>query len=303
MRELVVLGTASQVPTRYRNHNGYLLRWDDEGLLFDPGEGTQRQMTLAGVASSAVNRLCLTHFHGDHCLGVPGVIQRASLDRVDHPIVAHFPASGAEYFARLRHASIFWDHVDVREEPVAASGTVAVGAFGVLEARALEHSTDVFGYRLVEPDGRRFVPELLSHFGISGAQVGELDRAGALRVGDRMVEVGQVSESRRGQRFAFVMDTRLCRGVYELADGADMLVIEATFLSEDEDLARQYGHLTARQAAQVAADSRVRTLVLTHFSQRYQEASGRYADEAAAVFSGDIVVAEDLMRVPVPARR
>jgi ribonuclease Z len=245
------------VPTRYRNHNGYLLRWDDEGLLFDPGEGTQRQMTLAGVASSAVNRLCLTHFHGDHCLGVPGVIQRASLDRVDHPLVAHFPASGAEYFARLRHASIFWDHVDVREEPVAAAGTVAVGAFGVLEARALEHSTDVFGYRLVEPDGRRFVPELLSRFGISGAQVGELDRAGALQVGDRMVEVGQVSEPRRGQRFAFVMDTRLCRGVYELADGADMLVIEATFLSEDEDLAQQYGHLTGRQAAQVAADSRV----------------------------------------------
>ena len=231
MRELVVLGTASQVPTRYRNHNGYLLRWDDEGLLFDPGEGTQRQMVLAGVAASAVNRLCLTHFHGDHCLGVPGIIQRASLDRVGHPITAHFPASGAEYFARLRHASIFYDTVDVREQPIEAGGTVAVGAFGVLEARALEHSTEVFGYRLVEPDGRRFIPELLSRFGISGPEVGELDRTGAIRVGDRVIEVEQVSEVRAGQRFAFVMDTRLCDGVYELADGADLLVIEATFLT------------------------------------------------------------------------
>lgn len=303
MRELVVLGTASQVPTRYRNHNGYLLRWDDEGLLFDPGEGTQRQMVLAGVPASAVNRLCLTHFHGDHCLGVPGIIQRASLDRVAHPITAHFPTSGAEYFARLRHASIFYDTVDVREEPIEASGVAAVGAFGVLEARALEHSTDVFGYRLVEPDGRRFIPELLSRFGISGPDVGELDRTGAIRLGDRVVDVAQVSELRRGQRFAFVMDTRLCDGVYELADGADMLVIEATFLAQDEDLAVQYGHLTARQAAQVAAECGVRTLVLTHFSQRYQDAAGRYIDEAAAVFAGDIVVAEDLMRVPVPARR
>ncbi|SBS76722.1 Ribonuclease Z [uncultured Mycobacterium sp.] len=303
MRELVVLGTASQVPTRYRNHNGYLLRWDDEGLLFDPGEGTQRQMVLAGVAASAVNRLCLTHFHGDHCLGVPGIIQRASLDRVGHPITAHFPASGAEYFARLRHASIFCDTVDVREQPIEAGGTVAVGAFGVLEARALEHSTDVFGYRLVEPDGRRFIPELLSRFGISGPEVGELDRTGAIRVGDRVIEVEQVSEARAGQRFAFVMDTRLCDGVYELADGADLLVIEATFLTEDEHLAVQYGHLTARQAAQVAAECRVRTLVLTHFSQRYQDAASRYVDEAAAVFGGDIVVAEDLMRVPVPVRR
>lgn len=298
-----MLGTASQVPTRYRNHNGYLLRWDDEGFLFDPGEGTQRQMMLAGVSVSAVNRLCLTHFHGDHCLGVPGVIQRASLDQVDHPLIAHFPASGRDYFDRLRHASIFYDRVEVGEEPVLADGTVAVGAFGVLEAAALEHSTDVFGYRLVEPDGRRFVPELLAHFGISGPDVSELDRVGSLRVGDRVVEVGEVSEPRPGQRFAFVMDTRLCDGVYALADGADMLVIEATFLAEDEELAHQYGHLTARQAAAVAAECGVRTLVLTHFSQRYPDAADRYLEEAAAAFSGDVVVAEDLMRVPVPARR
>jgi ribonuclease Z len=98
------------------------------------------------------------------------------------------------------------------------------------------------------------------------------------------------------------MDTRLCDGVYALADGADMLVIEATFLNEDEDLAHRYGHLTARQAASVAAECGVRTLVLTHFSQRYVDAAARYTDEAAAVFSGDLVVAEDQMRVPVPRR-
>lgn len=303
MRELVVLGTASQVPTRYRNHNGYLLRWDGEGVLFDPGEGTQRQMVLAGVAAGAVNRLCLTHFHGDHCLGVPGVIQRASLDRVSHPIVAHFPVSGQQYFDRLRHASVFYDAADVRAEPVQTDGPVAAGAFGVLEARALDHSIDVFGYRLVEPDGRRFVPELLSRFGISGPQVGELERAGRITVGDRVIELAEVTEQRHGQRFAFVMDTRLCEGVYELADGADMLVIEATFLQQDEELAQRYGHLTARQAAGVAAACGVRTLVLTHFSQRYLNAADRYRQEAAEVFSGDMVVAEDLMRIPVPARR
>src|SRR5919206_2468753 len=113
-RSFIALGTASQVPTRYRNHNGYLLRWDDEGLLFDPGEGTQRQMTLAGVPSSAVNRLCLTHFHGDHCLGVPGIIQRLSLDRMAHPVVAHYPASGAAFFARLRHAAAFHETAELR---------------------------------------------------------------------------------------------------------------------------------------------------------------------------------------------
>jgi ribonuclease BN (tRNA processing enzyme) len=81
-RELVVLGTASQVPTRARNHNGYFLRWDDDGLLFDPGEGTQRQMLFAGVTAHQVTRVCVTHFHGDHSLGLPGVLQRMALDQV-----------------------------------------------------------------------------------------------------------------------------------------------------------------------------------------------------------------------------
>src|ERR687883_1083152 len=138
-RKFIALGTASQVPTRTRNHNGYFLRWDAEGLLFDPGEGTQRQMLRAGVPSSAITRLCLSHFHGDHVLGVPGVVQRLSLDRVPHPVVAHYPASGAEFFARLRYAASFHETAQLREEPVTAEGVVATGAFGALLARRLDH--------------------------------------------------------------------------------------------------------------------------------------------------------------------
>ena len=296
-----MLGTSSQVPTRHRNHNGYLLRWDGEGLLFDPGEGTQRQLLLAGVPASTVTRLCLTHFHGDHCLGVPGVVQRLSLDEVRHPVHAYFPASGQEFFARLHHACIFHDRADLCEEPVIADGPVAMGAFGVLEARTLDHTVDTIGYRLTEPDGRRFVPELLARFGIGGPAVGELHRAGSIEMDGRIVDVSDVSEPRLGQRFAFVMDTRLCDAVYALADGVDLLVIEATFLSEAEDLAARYGHLTARQAARVAAECGVRRLVLTHFSQRYTDIR-QYRDEAAEVFDGDLVIAEDLAVIPVPKR-
>lgn len=296
-----MLGTASQVPTRHRNHNGYLLRWDDEGLLFDPGEGTQRQMLLAGVAMSSVTRLCLTHFHGDHCLGVPGVVQRVSLDRVRHPVPAYFPASGLEYFHRLRHASVFDDQADIPEHPVVADGPVATGAFGLLETRRLDHRIDTIGYRLIEPDGRRFVPELLARHGITGRDVGELQRTGSVTVDGPVTELSQVSEARRGQKFAFVMDTRLCDAVFELADSADMLVIEATFVHADTDLATRYGHLTARQAGRVAAECGVRRLVLTHFSQRYPD-TRQHRDEAAEVFAGDVVVAEDLTRIPVPRR-
>jgi ribonuclease Z len=302
VRELVVLGTASQVPTRRRNHNGYLLRWDGEGLLFDPGEGTQRQLTLAGVAAADLTRICLTHFHGDHCLGVPGIVQRLSADRVAHPVTAHFPASGQRFFARLRHACAFHEVADLREAPIEEDGPITEAAFGRLEARRLDHPVEAFGYRLVEPDGRRMVPELLASHGLAGRRVGQLQRAGVLDVAGRTVRLAEVSVPRPGQRFAFVMDTRLCDAVYALADGADLLVIEATFLTEDAALAEKYGHLTAAQAAGVATECGVRRLVLTHFSRRYDDPA-RFRAEAGEVFGGDLVIAEDLARIPVPTRR
>jgi ribonuclease Z len=301
VRELTVLGTASQVPTRHRNHNGYLLRWDDEAILFDPGEGTQRQMLMAGLAVSPITRICITHFHGDHSLGLPGVIQRISLDKVRHPVTVHYPAGGQEYFDRLRHATSFWDNSDLHPRPV---GPDLVGRpwavetpIGRLTALPLRHSIEAYGYRLVEPDGRRMLPERLAEHGISGPAVGELQRTGRLGA----VTLDEVSAPKPGQRFAFVMDTGLCDSVFALAEGVDLLVIESTFLAEDEDLAAFVGHLTAGQAASVARQSGVRTLVLTHFSQRYPDAS-RFLDEARAEFEGDIVIAEDLMRIGVPGR-
>jgi ribonuclease Z len=296
VRELVVLGTASQVPTRLRNHNGYVLRWDDEVILFDPGEGTQRQMLMAGLSVSPLTRICITHFHGDHSLGLPGVIQRISLDRTPHPVTVHYPAGGQEYYDRLRHATSFWDNADLRAVPVGAGFATPTPA-GRLTALPLWHSLETYGYRLDEPDGRRMLPDRLAAHGITGPAIGELQRTGRLGA----VTLDQVSEPRPGQSFAFVMDTGLCDNVFALADGVDMLVIESTFLAEDAATAAQVGHLTAGQAASVARQSGVRTLVLTHFSQRYTE-PGRFLDEARPHFDGEIVIAEDLMRVPVPPR-
>ncbi|TDB96720.1 ribonuclease Z [Micromonospora fluostatini] len=302
MRELVVLGTASQTPTRQRNHNGYVLRWDDEVILFDPGEGSQRQLLHTGVTATDLTRICVTHFHGDHCLGLPGMIQRLSLDRVPHPVPVHFPAAGAEYFARLRHASSFHETAELAVEPITTDGQRIALRCGTLEARRLRHPIETYGYRLVEPDGVRTLPDRLAGYGISGPAVGELLRVGHLDVDGRRVTRAQVSEARPGQRFAFVMDTGLCDGVYALAERADLLVIEATFLTSEAALAAEVGHLTAAQAARVATESGVRRLVLTHFSQRYADPA-RFVAEAREHFTGDLVVATDLSTVPVPPRR
>ena len=294
MRELVILGTASQVPTRSRNHNGYLLRWDGEGLLFDPGEGTQRQMLHAGVSATRITRICLTHVHGDHCFGLPGVLSRMALDGVPHPVHLHYPVSGEEMVRAL--VAVSSPGIDLRLHPHGAAGTVAPG----LEVHPLKHRIETYGYRLTEPDGRTFLPDRLAAAGITGADVGRLQRDGRLG----RIRVEDVSIARPGQRFAFVMDTAPCAGAEELADGADLLVAESTFSNDDAGLAAEYRHLTAGQAGELAASAAVGTLVLTHFSSRYSDDVTPLAEQARErAGTATVVAANDLDRITVPRRR
>ncbi|QCB93070.1 ribonuclease Z [Cellulomonas shaoxiangyii] len=297
MRELVVLGTSSQVPTRTRNHNGYLLRWDGQGLLVDPGEGTQRQMIHAGVPASAVTRVCLTHVHGDHCYGLPGVLSRMVLDGVQHPVHVHYPASGEAVVRAL--VGLATPGLDLRLHPHGAAGPVADG----LDVVPLRHRVEAYGYRLTEPDGRTFLPERLAAAGVAGPDVGRLARDGRLGA----VRVADVSVPRPGQRVAVVMDTAVCDGAAELADGADLLLAESTFADADAGLAETYLHLTAGQAGALAAAGGARTLVLSHFSSRYPDVGPLRAEAEAAVRAAGatttVVAAHDGDRVPVPPRR
>ncbi|MEV0336333.1 ribonuclease Z [Nocardia sp. NPDC050717] len=290
-RELIVLGTAGAVPTRRRNHNGYLLRWGGQAILFDPGEGTQRQMAHAGASATELHWLCVTHFHGDHSLGVPGIVQRLGRDGVPHDVHAVFPAEGAEYWTRLRYATSYYGSATIVEHPVAGSGATLPGDGFTVTALPLEHSIPTYGYRVAEPDGRTFLPERLRAHGISGAAVREL--SGTL--------LEECTVPRPGQKVAFVMDTRLCDNVFALADGVDMLIIESTYLDSELDQAMERGHLTARQAGDVARACGVKTLVLTHFSERYGESDDPLFLEQAG-FPG-AVLAHDLDRIPLPARR
>jgi ribonuclease Z len=293
MRDLIVLGTASQVPTRTRNHNGYLLRWDGQGLLFDPGEGTQRQMIHAGVSATQITRICLTHVHGDHCFGLPGVLSRMALDGVAHPVHLHYPASGDDVVRAL--VSISSPGIDLRLRPHGSSGTIAEG----LEVRPLKHRIETYGYRLTEPDGRSLLPDRLAAAGIKGPDVGRLQREGILAG----VHLDDVSVPRPGQRFAFVMDTAPCTGAEDLADGVDLLVAESTFSNEDAALATQYRHLTAGQAGELAATGEVNTLVLTHFSSRYDDVSQLGAQAGAQAPGTKVIAAHDLERIAFPKRR
>ncbi len=302
-----MLGTASQAPTRHRNHNGYALRWDDRLVFFDPGEGFQRQCTLAGVAIARADAVCLTHFHGDHCLGLPGLIARRGADQCTEPLPVWFPGDGERFFARLRTCTAAAYDPPLLPHPIVEPGVV--GSIGDLSvtAQPLRHPVTAFGYRLQEPDRRSFDAAELDARGIRGPDVGRLEQQGELETPTGRVMIDEVSTVHPGQSMAFVMDTAICDSILELAAAVDLLVIESTFLDADEALAADYGHLTAAQAGRVAAEAGARRVVLTHFSQRYGDAPDGGTTELfraeAAAHHPDVHAANDFDTVTVPPRR
>jgi ribonuclease Z len=300
-RKLIVLGTASQVPGRTRNQNGYLLRFDDEGFLFDPGEGTQRQMIVSGVSVSEITKIFITHFHGDHCLGLAGIIQRISLDRVPHEVEVYYPASGRKFYEHLRDSSLYYNTARLKECPVEKAGLIYSDKKISIEAMPLDHVVETYGYRIRENDSFTLIPEELDKAGIRGNDVGELKSKGSVTVDGRTVHIEDVGKALQGQVFAFVMDTRECKAAYDLAQGADLCVMEATYLSDKEDLALEYCHLTSAQAGRIARDAHVKRLVLSHYSQRY-ESTELFLSEALE-YHDDVIVAQDGDYIFMPKRK
>ncbi len=300
-RRFIALGTASQVPTRERNHNGYFLRWDAEGFLFDPGEGTQRQMIFAEVSASSITKIFITHFHGDHCLGLAGILQRISLDRVAHTVQIFYPASGEKYIDNLANSSIYHNAAKIERVPITKEGTIFRGKDYVIESYRLDHSVECWGYRLKENDSVSFLPEKLEEFGIRGVAVGRLKNEGSIEINGKMISVVDCSIEKRGQSFAFVMDTRVCANACRLAANADLLVCESTYLAPETVEAKTNGHLTATQAAEIARDANANLLVLTHFSQRYQNIQD-FVTEAQTIHLHSIAV-NDGDFVDLPKRK
>lgn len=298
VRDLIILGCSSQQPTRFRNHGAYLIRWNEEGLLFDPGEGTQRQFIFANVAPTVVTRIFVSHFHGDHCLGLGSILMRLNLDKIPHIVHCYYPASGKKYFDRLRYGTIYHENIQVVEHPVAAAGLVEDDGHFRIEATFLEHGVENIGWRITEPNTRKFDKQKLAAHGVFGPHVKELEEKGKLIINGKEVLLDDVSYMRQGDAIAVVIDTRVCQNAIDIAKDARLLLCESTYLEEHRDLAYFHYHLTAHQAANIAKQAQAKELVLTHFSARYQTLR-EFEVEAKEIFP-NVHVAEDFKVFPFP---
>lgn len=298
VRDLTILGCSSQQPTRFRNHGAYFFRWNGEGFLFDPGEGTQRQFIFANMAPTGITRILVSHFHGDHCLGLGSILMRLNLDKVTHPIHCYYPASGKKYFDRLRYGTIYHETIHVVEHPVSSEGIVDDDGNFCIEAVFLEHGVDNIGWRITEKDTRKFDSAKLESKGIRGPLVKELQEKGVVLINGKTVFLDEVSWIRKGDSIAVVIDTRYCQNAIDISRNAILLLCESTYLEEHKELAYKHLHLTARQAATIAKEAHAHQLILTHFSARYQNLKA-FEVEARSVFPNTLI-ADDLLTFPLP---
>jgi ribonuclease Z len=301
MLTVTLLGTSAAVPSVDRNVSGLAMQREGETLLFDCGEGTQRQMMRYGV-SFAFREIFFTHYHADHFLGVTGLLRTLGLQDRTAPVMLYGPRGAAKILGAAVTLGIERNRFDVDIVEVAAGATLARAEYDIAVFET-DHRADTIGYALVEhPRRGRFNPERARALGIpEGPLWGRIHKGEAVELpdGTRVEPAELVGDSRPGRKVVYTGDTRPCATVVTAAAGADLLVHEATFGEDERERAVETGHSTAAQAAEVARQAGVRRLVLTHISPRYTRDAPELLAEARAVFPQS-VVARDGLSLDVP---
>jgi ribonuclease Z len=298
---ITFLGTAAARPTVGRNVSSLVVQREGELLMFDCGEGTQRQMMRFSTGFS-ISRICLTHVHGDHVLGLPGLLQTLDFnDRVE-PLTIHTPRGTAGNVRRLVTALDTAPGFPLEIEEIRAGEVVHRGEAYEIRSFRTDHRTRSVGYALVEDDRKgRFDRERAEELGVPvGPAFGRLHAGEPVELDERVVEPEEVvGPPRPGRRVVYTGDTRPTSETVKIADGADLLVHDATFGDDWAERARETGHSTAREAGELASEAGAKRLALTHVSSRYAGDVSRLASEAREAFDGAFV-AEDGQRVDVP---
>ena len=288
------LGTAGSWPTKERSASAIALDLEKELILLDCGEGTQRQFFRSSASFMRVRRVFITHFHGDHFLGLPGLIQSMCLNHREEPLDIYGPPDAKEMVDRALRMGYFTLRFPVEIHPLSPGSTVQLDGYEVRTAAA-QHPVPALAYRIEEaPKRGRFDGPRARELGLHGKDFARLEAGEEVRVGDRVVRPEDVmGPPRAGRSFVYSGDTAPTDAVRRLAERATLLVHEATAAQEIEKEANEWGHSSARQAAECARVAEVGALFLTHFSARYKELEP-LEEEARIVFPGS-TAARDLL--------
>ena len=293
--EIIFLGTSAMVPTKDRNHCGIFLSFKNNGILMDCGEGIQRQFKIAGISLTKITKILISHWHGDHILGLPGLMQTLGASHYDGVLLIYGP-KGIKKFMDYMYKTYIFDRkleIEVREVD---EGKFFENSDFLLESYKLEHKIECVGYKFFEKDRRRIKVDSVKKKKIpEGPLLGKLQQGEDIVFKGEKLDVDDYTYIVKGSTVGYIADTVVCNGCTKIANGCDLLISESTYAEKEEEKADEYMHLTSKQAAMIAQNGCVKRLVLTHVSQRYKD-SIIVEEEAKDIFP-ETKLAHDFMKI------
>jgi len=295
--QITFLGTSCMMPTKERNPSAVFLKFKGDGVLFDCGEGTQRQMRTTGISLADVTKICISHWHGDHVLGLPGLLLTiASLD-LNRAIDIYGPRGSKNSFQRMFGGMEFETKFNIRVHEV-HEGLFFENDDFTLESAPMKHAVPCVAFSFVEKDRRRIKVATVKKLGIpDGPLLGKLQRNESVTFKGKKVTPQDATTLIKGRKVTFMTDTLMNTNCFKIAANADILICDSTYASKLKDKAEEHGHLTALEAGQIASQAGVKKLILTHFSARYKNTIE--VEEDARTAFDNVISAYDFMKVTV----
>jgi ribonuclease Z len=302
---LTFLGTGSSIPTARRNHPAMLLKYKAENVLVDCGEGTQRQFRKAKLNPCKVSKILISHWHGDHVLGLPGLLQTLNLNGYNGELIIYGPKGSKKRFQEMvaPYLGFYWNiskkagnnfNIVLKE---VSPGVIFDSSEFYIEAMEMDHDCPSLAYSFVVKEKSRLDKKKLAKFKIPNSPlIGELTKGKIVEINGKKINGKKLMYVEPTRKVSFIMDTRINNNAVKLAKGSDVLISETTYSKEESEIAKDHGHLTSVDAATIAKKAKVKALVLIHLSQRYEAIPKVILKEAKEVFK-DVVIPEDLEEI------
>ena len=276
------LGTGDAIPTKARNHTSILIGFANENILIDCGEGTQRQLKTAGLNMIKITKILITHWHGDHILGLPGLLQTLAMSNYSNTLEIYGP-KGTRNNLEIIKKLIKNFNIKLKIQEV--SGTFINNQIYSIEAQAMYHGTPANAYSIKLKDKIRLNKKKIKSLKLPNSPLlKKLQEGKDIIINGKKVKSNSVTYKEKGKKITFIMDTKFNNNAIKLAEDSDLLIAESTFSSLDEKKAHEYLHLTAKEAASIAKKSNSKKLILTHISQRYEKNLSIIEKEAKTIF-------------------
>lgn len=297
------LGTGSSVPTKRRNHTANLLQYKDELILFDSGEGTQRQFRKAGLSASKITRIVISHWHGDHVLGLAGLLQTMSMNSYNKNLEIYGP-KGIKEKIRILFGLYGINGNDFRLNVFeVSSGKIFETEEFFVESLPMDHNAPTNAYSFVVKEKKRLDKKKLEKLGIGNSPlVGDLAKGKKVKINGKVVDGSKMLYVEDQKKITIIVDSRKCENAIKLSKDSDVLICESSFSAEEQETANDHGHMSSRDACEIAKKAKVKKLYLIHLSQRYDEIPKKILGEAKEFLKGtkiEVKIPEDLDKIGV----